>query len=43
MRRKAEIVYEFHSADWTPWQAILRLRRVWPSLKLTVRPSYDDD
>ncbi len=42
LRRKAEIVYEFRSADWTPWQAILRLRRDWPKLVLTVRPSYDD-
>ena len=32
LRRKAEIVYEFWSADWTPWQAILRLRRDWPKL-----------
>ena len=42
LRRKAEIVYEFRSADWTPWQAIMRLRRDWPKLVLTVRPSYDD-
>ena len=42
LRRKAEIVYEFRSADWPPWQAILRLRRDWPKLVLTVRPSYDD-
>ena len=42
LRRKAEIIYEFHSADWTPWQAVLRLRREWPKLVLTVRPSYDD-
>ena len=42
LRRKAEIVYEFRSADWTPWQAILRLRRDWPKLVLIVRPSYED-
>ena len=42
LRRKAEIVYEFRSADWTPWPAILRLRRDWPKLVLTVRPCYDD-
>jgi hypothetical protein len=41
LRRKAEIVYEFRSADWTPWQAILRLRRDWPKLVLTVQPHYD--
>lgn len=43
LRRKAEIVYEFRSADWTPWQAILRLRRDWPKLVLTVQPLYEDD
>ena len=42
LRRKAEIVYEFRSADWTPWQAMLRLRRDWPKLVLAVRPTYDD-
>ncbi len=42
LRRKAEIVYEFRSADWTPWQAILRLRRAWPKLVVTVQPRYDD-
>ena len=43
LRRKAEIVYEFHSADWTPWQAILRLRGNWRKLVLAVQPSYADD
>lgn len=42
LRRKAEIVYEFRSADWTPWQAILRLRRDWPKLVFVVQPRYDD-
>lgn len=42
LRRKAEIVYEFRSADWTPWQAILRLRRAWPKLLFVVQPRYDD-
>ena len=42
LRRKAEIVYEFWSADWTPWQAILRLRRDWPQLALSVQPKYDN-
>ncbi len=42
LRRKAEIVYEFRSADWTPWRAVLRLRRNWPKLVLTVQPRYDD-
>jgi hypothetical protein len=42
LRRKAEIVYEFRSADWTPWQAILRLRRAWSKLVFTVQPRYED-
>ncbi len=42
LRRKAELVYEFRSADWTPWQAVLRLRRAWPKLVFTVQPRYDD-
>ncbi len=42
LRRKAEIVYEFLSADWTPWQAILRLRREWPKLIFVVKPRYGD-
>ena len=41
-RRTGRLVYEFWSADWTPWQAILRLRRDWPRLILTVAPCYDD-
>ena len=27
------------SADWGPWQALLRMRRDWPALVLTMRPS----
>ena len=34
LRRSARVIYEFLSADWTPWQAILRLRRDWPTLFL---------
>lgn len=41
LRRSARLVVEFHSADWTPWQAIRRLRRDWPRLILDVRPCYD--
>jgi hypothetical protein len=40
LRRSARVVYEFFSADWTPWQALLRLRRDWPKLVLTVDPRY---
>ena len=28
-RRTVSVIIEFDSADWTPWQAILRLRRDW--------------
>jgi hypothetical protein len=31
LRRSARVIYAFLSADWTPWQAIIRLRRE-PSL-----------
>lgn len=42
LRRSARIAIEFWSADWTPWQAILRLRRDWPKLVFAIRPRYDD-
>jgi hypothetical protein len=42
LRRSARVVYEFLSADWTPWQAILRLRRDWPELVLAVSPRYGE-
>ena len=42
LRRSARIVFEFRSADWTPWQAIIRLRQVWPRLIFAVCPHYDD-
>jgi hypothetical protein len=41
LRRSARIIYEFYAADWTPWQAILRLRREWPKLVLAITPQYD--
>ena len=31
----------FWSADWTPWPALLRLRRDWPALRFELRPRYD--
>jgi hypothetical protein len=40
-RRTGRLVYEFWSADWTPWQALLRLRHDWHGLILTVIPRYD--
>jgi hypothetical protein len=42
LRRSARVVYEFLSADWTPWQALLRLRQDWPTLVLAVDPRYGE-
>jgi len=42
LRRSARTDFEFRSADWTPWQAMIRLRRDWPALIFDVRPQYDD-
>ncbi len=42
LRRAGRVMYEFFSADWTPWQAIRRLRQEWPTLIFDVRPCYDD-
>ncbi len=42
LRRTARLVLEFWSADWTPWQAITRLRRDWSDLIFDIRPHYDD-
>ena len=32
----------FWSADWTPWRALQRIRRDWPTLHFDLRPTYDD-
>ncbi|MDQ2762561.1 MAG: hypothetical protein M3Y22_03445 [Pseudomonadota bacterium] len=42
LRRTARVTIEFLSADWTPWQAIRRLRRDWPQLIFDARPDYGD-
>ncbi len=42
LRRAARFVIEFWSADWTPWQAITRLRRSWPDLIFDIRPHYEN-
>ena len=42
LRRSARVAIAFLSADWTPWQAIRRLRQDWPELVLDVRPDYGD-
>ena len=41
-RRTAVVTYAFYSADWSPWQALLRLRADWPSLVFELRPEYGD-
>ena len=38
--RTARVVLEFHAADWSPWQALLRIRGNWPRLVLDLRPDY---
>ena len=43
LRRAARVTIEFFSADWTPWQAIQRLRLDWPTLAFDLRPSYGPD
>jgi hypothetical protein len=43
LRRTAKVVFAFRSADWTPWQAISRLRHDWPRLGFAVQPCYDDE
>jgi hypothetical protein len=40
-RRHGKITYEFWSADWTPWQAFVRLRSEWRELVFDIRPHYD--
>ncbi|UFN51614.1 hypothetical protein LPC08_25485 (plasmid) [Roseomonas sp. OT10] len=41
-KRMGELRVEFWSADWSPWQALRRLRRGWPELTLALRPHYGD-
>ena len=41
LRRSARFAVRFQSADWTPWQAIARLRQDWPQLIFDVRSHYD--
>ena len=41
LRRSAKLSLAFLAADWTPWQAIRRVRQDWPRLVFDVRPVYD--
>ena len=34
--------FAFHSADWSPWRALERLRARWPALAFALRPDYGD-
>lgn len=43
LRRSARMTMAFFSADWTPWQAIVRLRRDWPELIFDMQPHYGGD
>ncbi|PYD74868.1 transposase [Novacetimonas pomaceti] len=40
VRRSARLVYHFWSAEWTPWQALERVRTDWPELVFDIRPHY---
>jgi hypothetical protein len=43
-RRKTDrMEVEFWSADWSPWQAVQRIRKAWPDLILDLRPQYEED
>ena len=39
-KKMAELRVGFWSADWSPWQAVLRLRRDWPALAFVLTPDY---
>jgi len=39
-KKMAELRVGFWSADWSPWQAVLRLRRNWPALSFVLTPNY---
>ena len=42
LKRAARVAWEFRSADWTPWRALIRLRQDWPGLMFDIRPHYED-
>lgn len=39
-KKMAELRVGFWSADWSPWQAVLRLRRNWSELSFVLTPDY---
>ena len=39
-RQTGQLAVEFWSADWSPWPALVVLRRAWPGLSFTLRPDY---
>jgi hypothetical protein len=39
-KRMGQLRVGFWSADWSPWQALGRLRRAWPDLSFALRPDY---
>ena len=42
LRRSARVTFDFFAAHWTPWQALLHVRRDWPDLVFVMRPDYGD-
>jgi hypothetical protein len=40
-RRVAALHFTFWSADWTPWAALIAIRKAWPTLVFDLRPQYD--
>lgn len=34
------ICFAFSAADWSPWQALLRMRARWPALAFALQPEY---
>jgi len=39
-KKMAELRVGFWSAGWSPWQAVVRLRRNWPALAFVLTPDY---
>jgi hypothetical protein len=40
--RRLQVRFRFYAAEWSPWQALLRLRESWPMLRLALQPRYGD-